>query len=434
MVTVSDHGIAKVQVLPFSLWEELRTCSGKEDVISFAQIHRDELTGLLSERISEGEMTALFDYGKVRSSQKLAYISASIKSGLLRAGGSSITSWALWSSGTSGFEKLPTQNTSFMVGNNKISVPCSYTISLDRMLVEALEKATLLLHEAINSGVNNLLTRADYVLDQKNGKTSAWLVDVGESNLTLALTDCIMKAHHLPNNGILETYIKRVLAAYGEIPSSVAIVSEDGRSTEGMSYSLEAISETLRNELSGKGLNSTVSIKSLGELVSSRSLDYDLILRCFRSPACLQKYEELVSQTGRSPKVVGPLEAITHYQKPEVKKAISGQLGKLKELVNIPESEIFETSEGPETCAGRIFDFFRERHIEDVVLKPAIKAPGISSQAYFYNVSNGYHLADAKRDISHLTNAGVKEVIAEQAVGNGVIDGKKTEVKMHVLG
>lgn len=430
MTDIIPFGIGKVQRMPYSLWEGIRQVSSESDLVSFVQANKCSLGKLVVNRLSEGKAKALFDDSFIGKRQEAFYLAETIKSAVLRGGGSYIIDWALWLSDGFSLTSIgqPPQN-EVSIGGSVVNV--SHVIELDKSLMSRLERATTILHNALAGGKRKILSRADYVLEQdSNGFITPCLVDVGESNLSFALTDalfnsCTRSMQH--QSGLLDAYVDLVLSSYGENPHSAVIIAENVKMTTDMPYEFAALSNAMGNKIgSGK-----VSVTSLETLTAEELLKNDLVLRCFRSQDASGRYMKLAAGKNQCPFVAESLEFIPIYSsKTRIREVIGQNRRALDSLVKVPASEIFWLQDiRPEDLATNIFGAFSG----DIVIKPADKPFGASSAAHFYNTANAYHLQQAGHSLAKIYRAGVKSVVVEEAVGTAFADGKKTELRVFAL-
>ncbi len=431
-------GLGKVQRLPYQLWDELRECSGRGELIEFIQSNEAVLSDLLSDRLSQGKVERLFRAGSIDKRQEAYYVAEVIKSAILRGGGSSIMSWALWNSNRGSepeFKRIPYDGLVLKIAGIDVKVPVSYVIALDNNLIERIGKATVMIHDALTGGKKKLLTRADYVLECDGMALKPCLIDVGESNLSFALTDALFEKLSIPVPSTLEMYIKNVFDSYDGTPSSISVIAEDLRIIANMPYEFAALCEALRKKMPSKSQISNVSLANLDELAESGLGECESALRCFRSRDGGDKYRSLEGTNGHSPVMVDSLDFLPAYSKENIKLVIDGKRDELGALVTIPASAIFELgADGLEGTTQRIFKTFSEKGIGDIVVKPTEKPREVSSAAFFYNTQNSYHSEQLQYTLGRLQRRGMNTVIVEEAFGTGIAGGRKTELRVFAFG
>lgn len=445
MTFVVPHGLGKVQRMPYALWEELREVSSQSEFVRFLQAKEPILRGFVAKRLSDGKAEALFSNGRIEKRQEAYYLAEVLKSAILRGGGSSLIGWALWSANgvpETRFEKLPCGEAALDIAGIRVDVPVSYSVKIDEGIMSRLEAATLMLHTILSAGHGKLLTRADYVLERDSvGSIVPWLVDVGESNLSFALTEALFGAFQefAPKApALLGPYIEGALKACGRLPKSVAVIAEDAKMIKDMPYEFAALSEGLEQRVMCKGPAPSVIVTHVGALAKADRLKYDFVLRCFRSAAAADAFKALLSEETASveaPFVVDGLEFVSAYGKSQVREAVEQNRLQLAGLVKVPLSDVFELEEGGlEATTGQIFSSFSGKGIGDIVIKPAAKPVGASSIAFFYNVGNPYHLEQATHNMAKLYRRGIRSIIVEESVGNGVAGDRKAEIRVFALG
>ncbi len=445
MTVVVSHGLGKVQKMPYALWRELREASSQAELVSFVQAREQMLKGFVAKRLSDDKAEVLFSSGRIEKRQEAYYLAEVLKSVILRGGGSQLIDWALWSANgvsETKFEKLPCENADLDIAGVHLIVPVSYSIKIDKRMMSRLEAATLLLHNTLSVGRGKLLTRADYVLERDPvGNMVPYLVDVGESNLSFALTDALFGAFQgfVPKvPALLGSYVESALNSYGRPPKSVAVVAEDVKMISDMPYEFAALAEGLEQRVMRKGPAASVIVTPVRELTKANSSKYDFVLRCFRSRAAADAFRAILPEEALNagePFVAESLEFVSAYGKSQVREAVEQNRAQLSEVIKVPLSELFGLEEGSlEATAEQIFRSFSGKDINDIVIKPAAKPIGASSVAFFYNVCNPYHLEQAGYNLAKLYRKGIRSIIVEESVGNGSVDGRKAEIRVFALG
>lgn len=445
MALVVPYGLGKVQRLPYALWRELREVSSQREFVVFLQAREPVLRDLVERRLSVGKAEALFGSGCIGKRQEAYYLAEVLKSAILRGGGSSLIGWALWSANgvpEARFEKLPCEDAALDIAGIHVNVPVSYSVKIDEGMMSRLETTTLMLHSILSAGQGKLLTRADYVLERDSaGNIMPCLVDVGESNLSFAMTEALFGAFQgfVPKvPALLGPYVEGALKAGGGLPKSVAVIAEDARMMMDLPYEFAAMSERIGQRVACKGPAPSVAVTHVDALTSADSLKYDFVLRCFRSAAAAAAFKDLLPEGGLSsgaPFVVDRLEFVSAYGKSRVREAVEQNRTQLAEFVKVPLSEVFGLEEGGlEATTEQIFRSFSGKGTGDVVIKPAAKPVGKSSIAFFYNTRNPYHLEQASYTIAKLYRRGVRSIIVEGSVGNGVAGDRKAEIRVFALG
>ncbi|MBI2581077.1 hypothetical protein HYV85_04725 [Candidatus Woesearchaeota archaeon] len=446
MTLVVPHGLGKVQRMPYALWGELREISSQDELVEFMQANEPMLGGFVAKRLSAGKAEALFSSGRIEKRQEAYYLAEVLKSVILRGGGSSLIGWALWSANgvpETRFERLPCGEAALNIAGIHVNVPVSYSIKVDECIMSRLEAATLMLHTILSAGQVKLLTRADYVFERDSvGNIVPCLVDVGESNLSFALSDALFdvfqKFAPAKMPALLSHYLEGALKAYGRPPKSAAVIAEDAKMIKDMPYEFAALSAGLERRVMRKGPAPSVVVTNVGELAKADSLKYDFVLRCFRSAAAADAFKVLLPEENASaevPFVVDGLEFVSAYGKSRVREAVEQNRPQLAGLVKVPFSEVFELKEGSlEATIEQIFCSFLGKGTGDIVIKPAAKPVGASSIAFFYNVCNPYHLEQAGYNMAKLYRRGIRNIIVEESVGNGVAGGRKAEIRVFALG
>lgn len=443
MTSILPFGLGKVQRMPYDLWKELREVSSQSELVRFVQANEPTLRGFVANRLSDSKAAAIFRGGRIEKRQEAYYLTEVLKSAILRGGGSSIMGWALWSANgvsETKFERLPREEAALDIAGMHVNVPVSYAIKIDKSVMSGLEAATLTLHRALSAGKCKILTRADYILERDSaGGIVPCLVDVGESNLSFALTEALFGAFpkFVPNiTHVVGLYIEAALKAYGRTLKSAAVIAEDETMLTNMPYEFAALSIALAQRTQSGSSTSPVQVTHLGALARTDSFNSDFVLRCFRSKTAAETFKEFLTRRGNAvPFVVDSLEFVSAYDKSRVRKTVEQNKPMIAGSVKIPLSEVFELEEGGlEAATEQIFGSFSGKGIGDIVIKPAAKPLGASSIAFFYNVGNSYHLEQASYSIQKLYRKGVRSIIVEEAVGNGVAGDRKAEIRVFALG
>ena len=237
MEHVFEQGIAKTQKLKYSDWQTLREVRTREELVDFYRSNADFFMEFLERIISHRKTQDIFERGRIRDPSEFDFLCEATKSAIFRAGGTNIIEWGAWTAeGESlSYRRLSQSRTVCVdIYGTNAEVPVGYAVQLPSPLYHDLAAATRKIHEAIREEVSGvkLLTRVDFVIVSPD---KAYIVDIGESNTTLGLTDSLAVYAGWQNPSILPKYIKKVLAEQRRLVPNfdrVVIVAEDDKMRE----------------------------------------------------------------------------------------------------------------------------------------------------------------------------------------------------------
>ncbi len=429
MVLIPAAGLAKVQKLPHSHWQELKTVRTKPELLTFIRKH-PKIEGVLVQELGEGVARRIVSSGQFRGESDLIYVTELLKSAILRGAGSEKSMWAPWTVGGETVDCAPFNGTnafSFSESGQQFAFDVPGLVSIPKASFSRLKKATEILFRNLDPLGRKFLIRADFVLESSPRGGRWWLVDVGESNLALVLASRLHSAAHTGNE-FASRYVDLVKSILPE-RRKLLVAYQDDELRESMSFEFLGLSRIMAE----RGIHADFITKAqlLSLLAQSDlpkfALEY-AVLRLFRhlelgdmgplSAACSQGLPIL-----DSPCFAG------FMRKSSVERAVWKARAELSKYVGVPRGMLVALDR-PADASDAILSCMSGAGISEIVVKPGSMGTHYLPTAFFYDLCNTRHLDELRRTLHVLQKAGVSSVIAEELVGNGAVNGRKIEVRL----
>jgi hypothetical protein len=386
----------------------LKAVETRDQLAELFKSDREFFEKFLKGKTSERKIRKIFEEGIIESEGEFDYLSEATKSAVFRAGGSSIMDWGCWymGEGEINCKRISISDVETIeIQGVEIQVPLGYSVALPQKLYEDMADVARSTHEAIRKRVKGpkVLTRLDYIVVDKD---TAYIVDIGESNTSLGLSDAIYKFVGLGEGEILKKYVERVIAHLSNV-KQVVLVAEDETMLKDLDYEFQILSNII---LQSYGLKSQVITK---EQLQGEMPDTGYI-RCFR-----RLFATDVN-------IIDDISSIPIYNKENILKILAELT--LPERVHTPKSYVMDST----ATAEDVLETVKENGLEDFVVKPASKGKK-SSIAFLYTVNNPVHTRQLAKAIKKIRSAGIKKLMIEENIGSSIADGKKLEVRVHCL-
>ncbi|MFA5106401.1 MAG: hypothetical protein WC506_05595 [Candidatus Micrarchaeia archaeon] len=426
---IPDAGIGKVQALPYSMWNELKSLKNRDAALDFIMAHR-EVENLFIRELGAGAADRIINKQKFKDNADRDFADEVFKSCILRAAGSAKADWVPWWVGPQGYScwNFSKDGRIAIPANGQTyKFPVPYGLELDSKTFMNMCVCGQELANAMDPEGEKRIFRADFTLENSNGKIIPWLTDFGESHLTFVL------ATHLHDaRGINEDLAARYLAAMKlpEKPARTWLVTQGAKTMHDMPYEIEGI----RMELEALGHSPIVCTLQgfVEKLEAGEKLEegQDIVLRFFRhaESSLIQKIKEL---TSNAQVFIDSLDFIPRLQKFNVNRMISLNREELEFWVSIPKSIYMNISGDSDDSTTAIAGWAKASGIEEIVLKPGNAR--MQPNAFFYRLDNPHHLEEMARSIRRMRTHGITIATAEEMVGNGAVDGKKAELRLWIF-
>lgn len=429
-INMPVSGLAKVQRLPYSCWDELKVLKSRNAALEFLMAHR-ETEKIFTQELGEGAAERIIRKGRFKDNADRDFADEAYKSCILRAAGSAKASWNPWSVSQDGFSAASFGSDSLVVikqpgGEYGFDVP--YGIQVGMGAFDAIKATAAILAERLDPEGDKRIFRIDFTLESNGGKIQPWLVDFGESHYTFVLGTEIHAAR-----GTRQDLVSGYLDAVG-LPNGtgrVWMVYQSDKTLSDMPWELEGVKSAIEN----RGLEAVhLSLpKFLSRLREGVSLEQgrDLVLRFFRQ-ADQKTILQLQGATGNKQIFADPLKFIPMLQKQEVHKLIEGVRKELSGAVCIPRSASFALKQRPKDTRSEIERWAVSQGIEEIVVKPG--NCNAHPNAFFYRLDNPHHQQELERALGKMWRGNVLSAVVEEMAGNGSIDGRKAELRFWMFG
>lgn len=425
MQTILNYGIAKTQKLPYSYLDLLKKIETRGQLVDFFMQDSYFFKKFLLKRTSNSKVQDIFEKGRICDDSEFDYLCEATKSAIFRAGGSNIMNWGCWYVGNSTLKanKISEEETEKInVYNSLVELPLGFSIAIPRKLYEDMKEVSNKIHKEIRSHIDGskILSRVDYVIINEN---KAYIIDIGESNTTLSLSDALYNFSGLGKGTLLEEYFKRVIEEQEIlVPNfqNLIFVAEDKKMLQNLPYEFEIMQSFVKDKY---GLNTTTILK---DKLLSHHEEGTALVRCFRG---------LLPQNDKGIVMVDDISAINIYKKDNLFEILERLKADFPLSISIPSHHLFELKgKEPEELAKNIHQHAKDAGLEDYVVKPSVKSNKGSSLAFLYSINNPTHLRQLKKTVKRLSQEEhIPSLILEENVGSGIIDGKKLEVRVHCL-
>ncbi|MBW2977718.1 hypothetical protein KY331_02630 [Candidatus Woesearchaeota archaeon] len=386
----------------------LKTVETRDQLVELFKSDKEFFEKFLKGRTSERKIRQMFEKGVIASNGEFDYLSEATKSAVFRAGGSSIMDWGCWHAEGEDItcRRISTRDVETIeIQGVEIQVPLGYVVTLPQKLYDDMANVARNTHEAIRKRVkgSKILTRLDYIVVDKN---TAYIVDVGESNTSLGVSDAVYQFAGLGEGDNLKKYVERVIAYLADV-KQVVLVAEDEAMLKDLGYEFQILSNII---LECYGLKShTITKEQLqGEMPDTG------YIRCFRRPFATNI------------PLIDDVSSIPVYSKENILKILAELT--LPERIHAPKSYVIDST----ATAEDVLETVRENGLEDFVVKPISKGKK-SSIAFLYTVNNPAHTRQLAKAIRKIRSAGIKQLMIEENIGSSVADGRKLEVRVHCL-
>lgn len=422
-----DYGVLKTQRLSYKLWDEgLKYVETKDELIEFIHSHKKELEKFLSTRLPKSQHKYIFEDSKIKNNSTFDYLCETIKSGIFRAGGSNIMDWGLWrKSDNNSF-------TSFLISDNGleeiysegqfVKIPIRYEVELPEKLHSDIKVVGTLIHEHIKKSTtgSKILTRIDFV---PSAKDSLYLIDVGDTNLTMGITDGIYRLSSKKEGHILSTYIEKVLCNIkkekGDI-SLVYLVVEDKVMLSNQPYEFKMLSNAITAQM-----DVDVQTITMEEFISSEINDNAGYIRCFG--------KDISDDLGAG--FIDDAHAIKHYKKHNLAETLRKLEKEFPDSIKIPKIARIDFINGSvENIVEEIINKAKSLGFDDFIVKPSARCEKMLSPAFLYSILNESHKRQLKKVIERFrSEENVPYLLIEENVGKGFINDKKLEIRFFCM-
>jgi hypothetical protein len=440
-------GLAKVQRLPYSMWNDLKLLRNRDAAIEFLRSH-PKVEPMFRNGLGPAAKRIL-ETGRTKDKNEAAFADEIIKSCILRAAGSEKAVWApwnvnkdfahrllgedskVWSPWNVGrefaYRHLGEESRIEMAHNgSSYSYDMPYHIALAPEIWQKASAAAGILANAVDPKSEKRMLRVDFVLESGNGQSKLWLVDFGESHMTLHIATKMANAVGHQED-FLSQYSERVI---GKVKpgQTVYIVAQGTKMIEDFPFEVEAI----RLEVEKKdGMPVVLTLSEFLEK-SARTEPDSLIIRLFRQ-ATRAEMSLLENSVPATAKYIDPLKFVSSLKKSMVSGMVESARKELSQHVSIPFMRIFAIA-SPEQAAKEIERSMKDAGIMEVVVKPGGPSPDLHTTAFFYRLDNPHHLDEMTRSLRKISAAKVNSVVVEEMVGAGTVDGRKAEFRFWAFG
>ncbi len=425
---IPASGLGKVQVLPYSMWNELKMIKHRDAALDFLLAHR-ETEKLFERELGEGAVNRIIKKNRFKDNADRDFADEVFKSCVLRAAGSAKASWMPWHLGNMYQCQVFGTDSAVSVeqNRNKYSFSIPYGMQIDSGMFENLKNCAQIVADAIDPCHQKRILRADFTLEKSGDRIIPWLTDFGESQLTFVVATQIHKMR-----GCKENLVSRYMSAI-DIPQEtmrVWLVSQSAKTYKDMPYEIDGIT----SELEGRGhaVEYATLADFLRKLESGLKLEEgkDIVLRYFRQ-ASQEIISKIKAHVGNPGIFIDNLDFIPLLQKFNVNRRINLHSEEIEFWVSVPKSSYLSLAgDSADTCKA-ICRWAKASEVEEIVLKPGNAR--MQPNAFFYRLDNPHHLGEMERCIRKMKMHGVTMAVAEEMVGNGAIDGKKAELRLWIF-